>query len=248
MANRLCVYLVFHQDLPEVYSPVCRPIEAGASQGGQDDKTLKDNTGENISDKNDCYSEMTAQYWVWKNAGKFSELVGFCHYRRQFDQETISLAASLKAGEVITPRALKLSRSISRQYLASHWSLPWRVMMEVLEEKQAAYHATAKVLFSGNTLYPFNIFILERENFQAYMAWIFGLLFEIEKRIPPKALSDYQKRYMGFLSERLFTLYLVHNQFRIMEVPIMGSKTDLLTRQSLLHRWTVDMMYRLRRK
>ncbi len=39
-----------------------------------------DNTGENISDKNKYYCELSTQYWAWKNVE--ADYYGFCHYRR----------------------------------------------------------------------------------------------------------------------------------------------------------------------
>ena len=42
-----------------------------------------DNDGENISDQNAMYCELTAQYWAWKNVD--AEYYGFCHYRRYFN-------------------------------------------------------------------------------------------------------------------------------------------------------------------
>ena len=46
---------------------------------------LKDNQGENISEKNKYYGEYTFHYWFWKN--KIDQIengtwIGFCAYRR----------------------------------------------------------------------------------------------------------------------------------------------------------------------
>lgn len=42
-----------------------------------------DDEGENISDRNARYCEMTVQYWAWKN--EEADYYGFCHYRRYFN-------------------------------------------------------------------------------------------------------------------------------------------------------------------
>lgn len=39
-----------------------------------------DNTGDNISEKNKYYCELSTQYWAWKNVE--ADYYGFCHYRR----------------------------------------------------------------------------------------------------------------------------------------------------------------------
>ena len=62
-------------------APYVTPIQAGAAlhaplpmQG--------DNTGDSISARNHLYSELTAYYWVYKNAPRTTTALGLCHYRR----------------------------------------------------------------------------------------------------------------------------------------------------------------------
>ena len=57
------------------------PIQVGAALAkNRLDGVEYDNSGDNISEKNPAYCELTAQYWLWKNVE--ADYYGLCHYRR----------------------------------------------------------------------------------------------------------------------------------------------------------------------
>ena len=60
-------------------------IPVGLGKGKFDKEWLRENTKDNISEKNSWYGENTFYYWLWKNElkKKFdADWIGFCHYRR----------------------------------------------------------------------------------------------------------------------------------------------------------------------
>lgn len=78
------IFVSTHKDVNFFQSDVLQPVQVGASlRSGSIRHALRDDAGENISDLNPMYCELTTQYWAWKNVD--AEYYGFCHYRRYFD-------------------------------------------------------------------------------------------------------------------------------------------------------------------
>lgn len=79
------MFCVTHLAIPGLEETGVIPVYVG--NGPCPGGWLRDDQGDNIHAKNPNFCELTAQYWVWKNAlpeiGQ-SDLVGFCHYRRFF--------------------------------------------------------------------------------------------------------------------------------------------------------------------
>lgn len=71
-AHKLC-------EMPK--SDVYLPVQVGKALHPDLDLGYQpDNEGENISEKNPYYSELTAIYWAWKNLK--ADYIGLVHYRR----------------------------------------------------------------------------------------------------------------------------------------------------------------------
>lgn len=74
------IFVVTHKENPILSNEVLIPIQVGTSEPITA-TILRDNTFENIANKNGNYCELTAAYWIWKNV-KDADYVGICHYRR----------------------------------------------------------------------------------------------------------------------------------------------------------------------
>jgi lipopolysaccharide biosynthesis glycosyltransferase len=76
-----------------------------------------------------------------------------------------------------------------------------------------------------------NIFLLRRDLFDMYCEWLFKILFEVEKRIDISNYCPQSARVFGYLSERLFNVFLQtlpKSDFRPIELPILFiSRPDL---------------------
>lgn len=77
------IYVVCHKPSYVPENPYLYPIQVGTALSGKKlEGMLHDDEGDNISEKNKSYCELTAQYWAWKNDD--ADYYGFFHYRRYF--------------------------------------------------------------------------------------------------------------------------------------------------------------------
>lgn len=176
-----------------------------------------DNTGDNISNKNANYCELTALYWIWKNINEV-EYVGLEHYRRYISTKTClfrpkalkinKIKIILKNYDIILPSRLKFKTSLYEDYKKNHYISDLDECKNIIGEIYPEYLDSFDKVIKNNKCSMFNIFIMKKELVNKYSEWLFNILFECEKRISIEDRSDYQKRVFGFLSERLFNVWL----------------------------------------
>ncbi len=84
------IFVAHHKPWYIYEDDVYVPIQVWKKKSKIDLWILWDDTGDNISEKNDNYAELTAQYWVWKNYDlRDVDYVWFCHYRRYMTKSYI---------------------------------------------------------------------------------------------------------------------------------------------------------------
>lgn len=82
--SRIAIFVSAHKPVDLFQSGILRPVQVGSSRAAERYPWAEhDDDGDNISDQNPLYCEITTQYWAWKNVE--ADYYGFCHYRRYFD-------------------------------------------------------------------------------------------------------------------------------------------------------------------
>ncbi|MCI8417109.1 MAG: DUF4422 domain-containing protein [Lachnospiraceae bacterium] len=168
---------------------------------------LTDDVGDNISERNRQYCELTALYWIWKHAKE--DVVGLAHYRRHFvlAEDWVERMQEHEV-DVILPTPLYVAPSIEGNYKHRHDFADWEYMMEYLKETQENIYQEAQEFFAGNLYSPCNMFIMRREILDEFCAWLFPILEAVVIHGGQKK-DAYWNRYPGFISERLLTFYFV---------------------------------------
>ncbi len=74
----------------------------------------------------------------------------------------------------------------------------------------------------GKKLYLYNMFIMKKKDFDEYCKWLFDILFKLESQIDISNYDNYQSRIFGFLSERLFNVWIKKHNLKIKEIPVIN--------------------------
>ena len=80
----MSMYVITHKKFNYPISQGYVPLLVGANKNENPNNYETDNAGENISNKNPNYSELTGLYWLWKN--NHDKNIGISHYRRYFSK------------------------------------------------------------------------------------------------------------------------------------------------------------------
>ncbi|MCM1493695.1 MAG: DUF4422 domain-containing protein [Muribaculaceae bacterium] len=233
------IYMMTHKafDVPEdaMYVPVYVG-SAGASAGEASALFgyMRDDSGDNISDQNCYFSELTGMYWVWKNQ-KDIENVGICHYRRYLlnaqgymftEPEIISL---LEEYDILTTKNLQLNVPYAEGFAFHHKPVYLEETGRVLYERYPLYYESFRQLVQEKHTYFGNMLICKKELYDEYCGWLFDILFEVQRRVPVVESDSYHRRIFGFLSEFLQYVWICCKHLRVCEcmVGMLGEKAEV---------------------
>lgn len=130
----------------------------------------------------------------------------------------------LKSHDAIFPQRRKFRYSVKEHYRRYHDLRDLEIIAMILCEKYPEYLPSFNSVMNGNRLYANNMFILKKANYEQFMAWWFDILFEFESRINKADYKGYQQRIMGFIAERLLTIWVDHQNLRIKELQVIYFK------------------------
>ncbi|WP_386693498.1 DUF4422 domain-containing protein [Lonepinella sp. MS14435] len=231
--KELLVLVATHKDYALPDDNVYFPIQVGKILSEQKLSFQGDETGDNISQKNKTFCELTALFWAWKN-GLFQqyEYVGLNHYRRYFKGQGVHLKGkSIMSRQEILSQLEKHDgilgkkrnyyiESIYSHYKHAHHIQDLDVALEIIKERYPDYMESCRKVINGCTLHLYNMFIMRSDLVEQYCIWLFDILFDLEKRIDINDYSAYQQRVFGFIAERLFNIWLDKNEINTVSLPI----------------------------
>lgn len=247
----MAIYIAAHKAFPVPEEPGYIPLQVGA-EGKAPLGYTPDNTGEHISEKNPHYCELTGLYWIWKNAA--DSYKGLVHYRRYFQGKRGHLTEAetkdlLTRFDVLLPRPEYLRESAYEEFcLHSGHEKDLISLRRAVETVDPAVLPAYDRVMAGNRLCLYNMLVASAEEFDAYCAWLFAVLDELEKTVDMTGYTPYQQRLYGFLSERLLNVWVAHRGLAVCHLPVVNTEGNWLGRTRLfLRRQKNRLMFALKK-
>jgi hypothetical protein len=224
MKKNITIYVATHKLTQVPLSPLRKFLFVGVEKNPTqpiEASYQKDNVGENISIKNNFYSELTGLYWMWKNAN--ADIVGLEHYRRFFTQSMFKVLSfsplpdaviekDMQRFDFITTKKIFHFGSNKKFYGNFHYAEDWEKVENIIAKIHPDYLPTFRYVSKLRWSYLYNMFIGKKKLVDRYCAWLFAIFNQLEPQLDLSTRTAYQKRVYGFLSERLFTVWLVHHK------------------------------------
>lgn len=229
------VIVATHKEYRMPKSPVYLPVHVGAAGKAKIANYQRDDEGDNISEKNPYFCELTGLYWAWKNLD--ADYIGLVHYRRffrkrirpHFEEEKYRSILSgarisqlLDKADIILPKKRKYYiENLYNHYKHTMYIEPLDIVGEIIKEKYPKYSTEFNELHNRTSAHMFNMCVMKREILDVYCKWLFDILFELEKRVDSSKYTDFHKRFYGRVSELLLDVYINTNKLGYVEVPVV---------------------------
>lgn len=247
----LVIYVITHKKYNLLNNGIYTPLFVGAN-GKKTFNYLRDDMGDNISEKNPYYNELTGLYWMWKNSN--ANIIGLVHYRRYFINHIWGnflnkndIIKYLNKYDIIIAKHTSFNEGSLYKYFnnekeinVTFENLP--ILKGILEKLYPGYVSSFEIYLNKNIFYPFSMFITSKQILNEYCVWLFNILDEFENKVGlhPYGNHNYKKRVFGILAEFLFGVWLTKNSLKIKECYVyrVESKSNLasIVDENFLHR------------
>ena len=226
----ISIIVATHKQYRMPDDPLYVPLLVGAERNNIDWKGKKDNTGDNISEKNPHYCELTGLYWAWKNLD--ADYIGLVHYRRHFadgrwwkkkDERIITkpeVSSLLQDADILLPkpRHYWIETNFS-QYVHAHHQEDLDLTRQIILDRYPQYLRAFDRTMQKRFGHRFNMLIMKKELLDQYCSWLFDVLAELEGILDISAYSKNDQRVFGFVGERLLDVWIETHGFGYKNIP-----------------------------
>ena len=243
MGKTIGIYRITHKEIDPLYIPGYKTLLVGACKNNTfENDYIHDNIGENISEYNDSYCELTGLYWIWKNAQE--DILGLVHYRRLFanikphfdfigrhvvftNKEPYSFITredvmrKLKKADVIVKQSEFRMKSVEKIFIRQLGKEMFDQISESVRRNNPEYMSTYERFCRSHSHINCNMFIGKRDILINYCEWLFPILTMIDSMHIEQCGERYHNREIGYVSELLFGVWLKYNNIKYTTAPVV---------------------------
>ena len=242
IVNEIEIFCAAHKQIesPLKLNPCYKYIHVGSAGKPILEDMVRDDQGDNISEKNPLYCELTALYWIWKHST--AKYKGLCHYRRYLAKHYFGknsekeIFTQKEVLAILAEYDLMLPTPKWRHHKNKYWH--WYKDIADLEQdityasiKKAIcklcpdYLAALNQVFMQDTMFFCNVIYGNVETVDSYCEWLFPILSEIEA-VYIQTNGSVPPREIGYAGEYLLNVWVAHNAniLKIYYTPLM--RTD----------------------
>lgn len=239
------VIVATHKQYTMPNEKIYLPVLVGSYNKTESFNFLKDDTGDNISNKNASYCELTGLYRAWKNL-KNCDALGLVHYRRYFkgkfkfnvngkNKKILNyedVAKLMKNYDMILPKKRYYVIDTNRgQYIHAHHSIGLEKTKKVIETHYNDYVESFNKIMNKRSGHRFNMMILKKQFFDGYCTWLFDILGKVEDGLDISSWSKSEQRIYGYIAERLLDVWVDKNKIKFKEVPYVSIENSHIVKK-----------------
>ena len=230
------IYVATHKKVNYTLPTCYRMVQVNCKKTGEHwQNYLHDDYGDNISEKNGSYCELTALYQAWKNSD--ADIKGLCHYRRVFSEYEEPLLTRVKFTNEQGMETLCIKEPFIQKTLEKYdviLQMPcepypndaktdlliWcyqkdiEVLERVVHDEYPDYWDCYQEIMQSKFLSYCNMMIAKREVFDEYCCWLFEILSKVEAQCDITSYDTQHKRIYGYLAEALLNVYAKRHKLK----------------------------------
>ncbi|WP_457944659.1 DUF4422 domain-containing protein [Caproiciproducens sp. LBM24188] len=222
-------------DSLNISNPLYIPVHCGAFRQSITSPYLGDNTGDNISEKQPYYSELTVQYWAWKN--QQADYYGLCHYRRYLsfsDKRYRTNEQNMVVEPILSPGAIRRHKLMDSSKMQSVISKYDAIVSESADVTKipipsGGFPKTVRELWEGHN----GVFIYKKD---------LNVLLQVIHDLHPEYM-DSALKYLSGSAHRGYNCYILRRdlfftmcQFQFDVLDELERRIDISTYQGNLKR------------
>lgn len=189
----------------------------------------QDNIGDNISNKNDTYCELTGLYRGYKNLK--CDFLGLVHYRRVFAKNNFCFKKDYKncidkehlnkifsKYDIILPKKRHYwIESNYSHFIHAHNKESLDLTRDIIKNDYPEISIHFEKMLNKRSMHLFNMFIAPKKISDEYCKFCFDVLLKLEGMINIDEYNNQEKRVFGYIGEYLIDPFIMYKKLKVKE-------------------------------